>query len=214
MGDGRRCPLGELVGEASASAPHHWFQRAATMDDIEHAEVTMFGAAASPDYAERKAQLQAAKEYYREEKERYRKERELRRQRRHNASGESERKDGPSAEPAARTRWTSTSTSSRAIDAPATDHQQRARRDAQNSGAGPAQAVTRRLSDMGFTTSLYPSLPGKVVARLPAVGEVSKERRTRSLRKCSRAARDLSPQESSGIWLYPQERPGPAWGFP
>ncbi|KAH9942967.1 hypothetical protein B0H21DRAFT_695675 [Amylocystis lapponica] len=37
------------------------------------------------------------------------------------------------------------------------------------------QAISRRLGDMGFTAHTYPSLPGRLSARVPPDGELSKE---------------------------------------
>ncbi|KAI0931751.1 hypothetical protein AcW2_000572 [Taiwanofungus camphoratus] len=185
-------------------------------DDVEHAEVTMYGAAPSPKQSPQalKESLQAAKEYYKAEKERYRRDRDERkkeRERRMNRSGESSQPplSGDDKSPAggigghdaamadfpdtpnvsadmtesptqiisnARGRYPQLEMFSipprRHHTMHGTGHRPMPSMDSQ---ARAAQAITRRLDDMGFTPALYPSLLAKVNTRVPRRGELTKE---------------------------------------
>ncbi|EMD41922.1 hypothetical protein CERSUDRAFT_90510 [Gelatoporia subvermispora B] len=181
-----------------------------SLDDVEHAEVTMYGVASRPSKPNQgtKESLQAAKERYKAEKERYRQEREDRkkeRERRRNFSGDSmqisRETSGTSTGVEISPRRADASGAEAQVSSPAVDATPRAPTQIISNARGPypqlemysiprrshtmhgsghhrnvsdtpsssetaaAREIIKKLGEMGFTSSMYPSLASKVNAR-------------------------------------------------
>ncbi|KAL0951552.1 hypothetical protein HGRIS_008235 [Hohenbuehelia grisea] len=186
---------------------------------------------------EMRAQVEAAKLYYKAEKERYRKQREERRKEKDRTAAqkvtdailepaESSKAPAPPAAPPSNAETTQTVSNARG-SFPQLEMYSVPRRNNTFSGtpsrrAAPPPAespsgrdfdrITRRLADMGFTENAYPTLPAKIKEAMPTQGPVTKDVEDNIVTNMLEEMLAMSPKPpaASGSGVRNSEIPG-AW---